>query len=162
MTIHGIEIDPSDPDASSKLNLIKNYPPSVINESLDKIAKTTDKYLVAKAEKKRPESLHGPIENLQSAKIVLQNKLFDENEFIKAMIKKWTTNIVLDHNNAVTMRETLKRYVTSMLEPAESKVTGYGNDALVETICEMFWDHLQKYPAKNADEVSLTPLIHEI
>ncbi len=76
-----------------------------------------------KAEKKRPESLYGPIENLQSVKIVLQNKLFDEKELIKAMIKKWTTNIVLDHINAVTMRETLKRFV-AMLEQAESKVTG--------------------------------------
>lgn len=161
MTINGIVIDPSDLEVSRKLNLIRNYPPSVINESLDKIAKITDKYLVVKAEKKRPESLYGPIENLQSAKIVLQNKLFDEKELIKAMIKKWTTNIVLDHNSAITMRETLKRYV-AMLEQAESKVTGYGNDALVETICETFWDHLRKYPAKNADEVSLTHLIHEI
>ncbi len=48
----------------------------------------------------------------------------------------------------------------AILEQAEAKVTGHGNDALVETICETFWDHLQKYSAKNADEVSLTHLLH--
>ncbi len=49
MTINGIEIEPTDPDVIHKLNLTRNYPLSVINESLDKIAKTTDKYLVVKA-----------------------------------------------------------------------------------------------------------------
>jgi hypothetical protein len=60
MTINGIEIDLTDPDVIHRLNLIKTYPPSVINESLDKLSKIIDKYIVVKAEKKRVESLYGP------------------------------------------------------------------------------------------------------
>ncbi len=30
------------------------------------------------------------------------------------------------------------------------------------SVCETFWDHLRKKPAKNADEVSLTHLLHGI
>jgi hypothetical protein len=69
-----------------RLNLIRTYPPSVINESLDKIFKIIDKYIVVKAEKKREEALYGPAEVLQSTKIVLQNTLFDENETIKTTL----------------------------------------------------------------------------
>jgi hypothetical protein len=42
------------------------------------------------------------------------------------------------------MREILTLNV-AMLEPAESKVTGHGNDALVETICETIYNYLNKY-----------------
>ncbi len=50
----------------------------------------------------------------------------------------------------------------TMLEQTEVKVTGHRNDALVETICDIFWDCLQKHQASNADEVSLTHLLHGI
>ncbi len=52
-------------------------------------------------------SLYGAIKILQSAKILMQNLLFDEKEAIKDAIKSQTTKIVLNHKDAVAMRETL-------------------------------------------------------
>jgi hypothetical protein len=155
ITINGLAIDLTDPEVNCRLNLIRTYPPSVINEFLDKLSKIIDKYIVVKTEKEKEETLYGPIKILQSAKIVLQNKLFDEKESTKATVKNYTTNVVLNHKDAVAMREILT-LIVAMLEQAEAKMTGHGNDALVETICETFWDHLRKNPAKNANEVSLT------
>ncbi len=68
---------------------------------------------------------------------MLQNKLFDEKESIKATIKIYTTNILLNHKDAVTMREILTLNI-AMLEQAKAKVIDHENDALVETMCETF------------------------
>ncbi len=56
--------------------------------------------------------------------IRLQNLLFVKNKEIQNEIKNWSTTLVLNHEDAVEMRESLKLSV-AMLEQAEAKVTGH-------------------------------------
>ena len=161
MTMNGLEIDLMHDEVIRRLDQIRNYPPSVLSESLEIISKAINKYIIVKVDTNRETSLYGAIEVLQDAKITLQNLLFEEKAEIKSEIKTHTTNIVLKHDQAVNMRQTLRLYI-AMLEQAEAKVAGHGNAELADSIIDNFWDHLRKSKPTTADAVSLTHLLHSI
>ncbi len=99
-----------------------------------------------------------PIEILQSTKILTQNLLFDKKEAIKTMIMNYTTTIVLNHKDAVAMRE----ISTPCSNKPKQRWQGMEMMDWLKQYVTLFLEYLWKHPASNADELSLTRLLHEI
>ena len=161
MTMNGLPVDLTDDKTIRRLDQIRNYPSSIVNESLEVISKTINKHFKSKVEKKKETCLYGAIETFQEAKITLQNLLFVEKAKIMKDINDITSKIVLDFKSAAEMRDSLTLNI-AMLEQAEAKVTGYGNDERAVMIIDNFWDHLRNHPITTPDAVSLTQLLHEL
>ena len=161
MTMNGIPIDLTNDETARKLNQIRNFPASLVNEGLEVISKTINKHFIVKIERKKDTCLYGAIETFQEAKITLQNLLFAGKAKMISTIKDLTTNIVLTHKDALEMKESLTLNI-AMLEQAEAKVNGSRNDEIVVAIVDNFWDYFRNNSNTSPDAVSLIALLHEL
>jgi hypothetical protein len=161
MTMNGIPIDITNDETARKLNQIRNFPASLVNEGLEVISKTINKHFIVKIERTKDTCLYGAIETFQEAKITLQNLLFAGKAKMISTIKDLTTNIVLTHKDALEMKESLTLNI-AMLEQAEAKVNGSRNDEIVVAIVDNFWDYFRNNSSTSPDAVSLIALQHEL